>query len=389
MKEKNIICNYFFSTEVILLMKIICNASELSLACTNVSRAVASKAALPALEGILIKTAADGVELSCYNTELGIRTLQACSVEEEGAVVVNAHLFCEILRRLPDGKVEVVSDSRCYVTIAAGESRFSLMGIQAEDFPELPSVTGGFAVTLQQSMLKEMVRQTIFAAAVKGEKAVHTGVQFTVEENSLCLVAVDGVRLAVRREPISYEGEKLTFVVPARTLSEIIKLTEDDDSFISLSVGKRQIVFELLGYTFISRLLEGDFLDFRTALPKECTVSATVNTRRMLEALERTSLMGAADTKLRSPATCVLSESGIFLSSSTAIGTASDRFEADIEGTPLEIGFNNKFMIDALRVADSDECILRFNTPIAPILVEPTEGERFLYLVLPVRLRTE
>jgi len=370
-------------------MKITCDAAEFSTSCANVSRAVASKATLPALEGILLKTSGDAVELSCYNTELGIRTLQACTVEEEGAVVVNANLFCEILRRLPEGKAEITSDSRCYVTIAAGEARFSLMGIPAEDFPELPSVTGGFAVTLQQSLLKEMVRQTVFAVAVKGEKAVHTGIQFTVEENSLRMVAVDGVRLAVRKEPISYDGEVLSFVVPARTLSEIVKLTEDDGSVISISVGKRQIVFEFAGYTFISRLLEGDFLDYRTTLPKECTVSARVNTRRMLEALERTSLMGTADAKLRSPSTCVLSESGIFLSSSTAIGTASDRFEAVIEGTPLEIGFNNKFLIDALRATDSDECLLRFNTPIAPILIQPTEGEGYLYLVLPVRLRNE
>jgi len=370
-------------------MKIICDAAALALSCANVSRAVAAKAALPALEGILIDARGEGAQLSCYNTELGIRTVQPCTVEEEGSVVVNAHLFCEILRRLPEGKAEIIADSRCYVTIAAGEARFSLMGIPAEDFPELPSVTGGFAVTLQQSVLKEMVRQTVFAVAVKGEKAVHTGIQFTVEENSLRMVAVDGVRLGVRQEQISYEGELLSFVVPAKTLSEIVKLTEDDESFVSLSVGKRQIVFELAGYTFVSRLLEGDFLDYRTTLPKECTVTARVSTRRMLEALERTSLMGAADAKLRSPSTCVLSERGIFLSSSTAIGTASDRFEAVIDGTPLEIGFNNKFLIDALRATDSDECLLKFNTPIAPILIEPPEGESYLYLVLPVRLRTE
>ncbi|MDR3344995.1 MAG: DNA polymerase III subunit beta [Oscillospiraceae bacterium] len=370
-------------------MKIICDVAEFAQSCANVSRAVAAKSTLPSLEGILLKTTADGAELSCYNTELGIRTVQACAVEEEGSVVVNAHLFCEILRRLPEGRVEITADSRCYVTIAAGEARFSLMGIPADDFPELPSVTGGFAITLQQSLLKEMVRQTIFAVAVKGEKAVHTGIQFTVQDNNLRLVAVDGVRLAVRQEPISYEGEELSFVVPARTLSEIVKLTEDDDSFLSLSVGKRQIVFELAGYTFVSRLLEGGFLDYTTTLPKEYTVTARVNTRRMLEALERTSLMGTADTKLRSPSTCVLSERGIFLSSSTAIGTASDRFEAVIAGEPLEIGFNNKFLIDALRAADTDECVLRFNTPIAPIIIEPTEGEEYLYLVLPVRLRTE
>jgi DNA polymerase-3 subunit beta len=370
-------------------MRIACNAAELSFACTNAARAVAAKSTLPALEGILLRTAGEAVELSCYNTELGIRTLQPCVVEEEGAVVVNAHLFCEILRRLPEGRAEITADSRCYVTIAAGEARFSLMGIPAEDFPELPSVTGGFAVTVQQSLLKDMVRQTIFAAALKGEKQVHTGVQFTIEENSLQLVAVDGVRLAVRREPINYEGEVLSFVVPSRTLSEIVRLTDDEESFITLSVGKRQIVFELAGYTFVSRLLDGDFLDYKTTLPKECTVSARVNTRRLLEALERTSLMGAADAKLRSPATCIINESGIFLSSSTAIGTASDRCEALVEGTPIEIGFNNKFLIDALRATDDDECILRFNTPIAPILVQPTEGDNYLYLVLPVRLRTE
>ncbi|MCL2023500.1 MAG: DNA polymerase III subunit beta [Oscillospiraceae bacterium] len=369
-------------------MKITCSASELSHACSNVSRAV-GKNAIPALEGILIKTAENGIELSGYNTELGIRTVQACMVFEPGAVVVDAALFCDILRKLPDGETEISSDQRCYVTISSGDVRFSLMGIPASEFPELPSVTDGHQVEISQKVIKEMVRQTIFAVAIKGDKAVHTGIQFTIDENCLRLVAVDGVRLAVRTEQLAYDGDSLKFVVPARTLSEIIKLLGDDEGLISFSVGTRHIIFELDGYTFVSRLLDGDFLDFRTTLPKDSTVTAKVNTRRMLEALERTSLMGSADTKLRSPSTCVLSETGIFLTSSTAIGTASDRFEATIEGDTLEIGFNNKFLIDALRAADTDECVLRFNTPISPILVEPLEGDGFLYLVLPVRLRTE
>jgi DNA polymerase-3 subunit beta len=370
-------------------MQISCEVAALSLACQNVSRAVATKSTMPVMEGILMRTVSEGVELTGYNSDLGIRTVVPCSVGEEGGVVLAAHLLCDILRRMPEGTVELSSDTRQYVTICAGESRFSLMGIPAQDYPELPSVNDGHAIELQQNVLAEMVRQTIFSVSIKADRVVHTGLQFSVLPGQLQLVAVDGVRLAVRRESIPYQGEELQFVVPAKTLAEIIKITDDEEGVVSLNLGKRRIEFALQGYTFISSLLDGEFLDYKTTLPQESTVTAQVNTRRLLEALERTSLMGIADTKLRTPATCLLNEHGIALNCSTAIGTASDRFACHVEGEPLEIGFNNKFLIDALRAADSDEVRIRCNTPVAPILILPTEGESFLYLVLPVRLRTE
>ena len=229
-----------------------------------------------------------------------------------------------------------------------------------------------------------------FLGIVNKTDALATGIDVLVAKmngNELKLIAIDGFRLAVRKENIDYSGDDISFIVPAKTLSEIMKLMNEDDSTISLGVGKRHIVFEIGSYSVVSRLLEGEFLNYESAIPPKCTTRVKVNTRDMINSIDRASLI--ISEKYKSPIKCVFADNMIRLSSVTSLGTASDSVSAEIDGDDVEIGFNNKYLTDALRVADTDEVRFKLNGPISPIIILPPDGDSFLFLVLPVRIKTE
>ena len=368
-------------------MKFVCGTAELSEACLNVQRAVSTKTSIPAVEGILIKAVSGQLILTGYDLELGINTAIKATVEEEGSIIINARILCDIMRKLPGESVRFESDARLLASIVSGNAKYSLIGMSAEEYPELPSVSGGYPIVINQGVLKDMVRQTIFAVAVNDSKIVHTGVKFDIGGNILKLIAIDGFRLAVRKENIDYSGDDISFIVPAKTLSEIMKLMNDDDGTISLGVGKRHIVFEIGSYSVVSRLLEGEFLNYESAIPPKCTTRVRVNTRDMINSIDRASLI--ISEKYKSPIKCVFADNMIRLSSVTSLGTASDSVSAEIDGDDVEIGFNNKYLTDALRVADTDEVNFKLNGPVSPIIILPPEGDSFLFLVLPVRIKTE
>ncbi|HZJ78549.1 MAG TPA: DNA polymerase III subunit beta [Clostridia bacterium] len=368
-------------------MKFVCNTTVLSEACQNVQRAVSTKTSIPAVEGILIKALGNEIILTGYDLELGINTSISAKTEEGGSIIINARVLCDILRRLPDENVSFECDERYVAIIKSGEARFEIMGMPANEYPELPSVTGGFPVVLEQGVLKDMVRQTIFAVAVNDSKIVHTGIKFEISEKLIKLIAVDGFRLAIRNEVIDYSGEDLSFVVPAKTLSEVIKLLDDDSGVVALGVGKRHIVFEIGNYNIISRLLDGEFLNYKTAIPITTQTNLKVNVRGFIESIERTSLI--ITDKIKSPIRCEIDNNSIRSSSITSLGTAKDKINCEVEGEPVIIGFNNKFLTDALKVCDTDEIKMKLNGPISPILILPPSGDKFLYLVLPVRLKNE
>ena len=368
-------------------MKIICNTLELSEACQNVQRAASNKTAIPAIEGILMVAKEGTLTLTGYDLEMGITTSISAKIEEEGELVLNAHMFSETLRKLPDVNVSIDSDARHIATISCGEFESTLIGISAEEYPDLPSVSGGYPISVNQDILKDMIRKTIFSAAIKDSKIVHTGIKFEIEENHIRLIAVDGVRLAIRNENISYEGESLSFVVPAKTLSEVTKLMNDDDAVVTLGVGKRHIIFEVNGYNIISRLLDGEFLNYKAAIPSATKTVINVNTRSLIDSIDRTSLI--ITDKIKSPVKCIFGDNLIKISSITSLGTANDKISASIEGESCTIGFNNKYMLDALKVCDTDEVRIMLNGPVAPILIVPNEGDSFIFLILPVRLKNE
>lgn len=368
-------------------MKIICNTSVLAEACNIVQRGVPQKSTLPATEGIYLQAKNLQLTLTGYDLEVGITTTIECSTEAEGSIVLNARLLCDILRRLPSQSVTINCDSHNLCKITSGEAEFSLVGIPADDYPELPTVSGGIPFAIKQGILKNMVKQTIFAVAVQDIKPVHKGIKFEVENNNLRLISCDGFRLAIRNETIEYAGEDMTFVVPAKTLSEVIKLTDDDDANITFSIGKKFIYFEIGNYRIISRLLEGEFFNYKNAIPSESTTKARVNLKLILDSVERTSLL--ITSKIKSPVRCIFDDNTIRISSATSLGAATDKIPASIEGKRLEIGFNNTYLTDCLRTVDVDEVKIELSSPVSPIIVRPVEGDNFIFLIIPMRLKNE
>ncbi len=368
-------------------MKIICNTQQLSEACLNVQRAVSTKSTIPAIEGILLNADSGVLSVTGYDLEVGIHTSLNVRVEESGSIILGAKLFCDILRRLPDETVTIETDERQMAVICSGQAEYSLIGISADEYPELPAIEVDNPLIISQSLLKDMIRQTIFAVSTSDAKPVHTGIKFELTENQIRLVAVDGYRLAMRTETIIYQGDSISFVVPAKTLNEVTKLLSETEENIEIGVGKRHIIFKIENYNVISRLLDGEFLDYRAAVPASSTTTARVNTRKLTDMVDRTSLI--ITDRLKSPLRCIFSEDSIKTSCITSIGKAMDQIDANIEGARVEIGFNNRYFLDALHAADTDELRIELNGALSPMKILPPEGESFLFLVLPVRLKSE
>ncbi|MCH5197505.1 MAG: DNA polymerase III subunit beta [Oscillospiraceae bacterium] len=368
-------------------MRIVCETAKLTDVCLNVQRCIPNKSVMPHLEGILIKTEGENsIELSGFDLDLGITKKMEVSVEREGAVVLNAKTFCEILRHLPEDTVYIDCDEKNICSIKSGEVEYTVISVDPDEYPELPKITEEKPFTVSKKVLKNMIKQTIFAVSVDDSKTVHRGIKFEITSGQIRLIALDGFRLAIRTEFTEYGGPDLSFIVPAKTLSEIIKFIDDEDEFISVSIGRRHIIFNINGYCIISRLLEGEFLDYRSAVPTAKSTVVRVNTSNMIECIERASII--ITEKMKSPIKFIFDEDLIKLSAVTALGSASDKIRASIDGKRTEIGFNNRFILDALRSCDSDEILINLNGSVAPAVILPTDGESFLYLILPVRIKT-
>ncbi len=367
-------------------MNITCQRAELQTAVLNISRVVATKSPIPALEGILFKATETSIFLCGYDLNLGITTEIPAVVREEGAVIFSGKLFGDIIRSLPDNEVTVTVDEKFIASIRSGESEFHIVGIAASEYPDIPSVSGGTEFSIPQPTLKSMIRQTLFAVSTSDSKPIHTGAKFDIKNRTLRVVAVDGCRLAMRSEAINCD-EVTDFVVPGRTLGEALKLMEGDDGDVQIGVGRRHIVMNVGNYAVISRLLEGDFLDFDKSIPRGARFDITVPTRRFIEAVERMSLV--VSERLKSPIHCKITGGEIRFSCETAIGTAADRFAIEPVDDEIEIGFNYRYLLDAFRAAETDEVRVQIIQNNAPVKILPKEGDSFLFLVLPVMLKAK
>ena len=367
-------------------MRIICNRQELTTAISNAQHAVSSKSTIPALEGILLSAENGALTICGYDLEIGITTKIPAMIEENGSIVLNARLFSDIVRRLPEEQVFIHADEKNMTVITSGQSEFTIIGIPSEEYPEMPVITDSESISLNHSVLKNMIRQTIYAIASEDVKSpIYTGTLFEIEENTIKLISVDGIRLAIRKEILQEKmPEFMKFVVPGKTLMEVMKLLKEDDTKISIRVGKRHIIFEIGDYIVLSRLLEGDFLDYKAVIPKENKTTIIVNTRIFTESVERVSLL--INDRRKIPIRCLFENNEIRLSCETEIGRANDQFKAEIDGENVEMGFNNKYLLDALKNTEDDEVRVELNGPFSPMKIVPKEGESFIYLVLPVRL---
>ena len=367
-------------------MKFSCEKALLQAAISTTSRAVSPKSSIPALEGILLEAGSD-LRLTGYNLETGIRTIVPADIREEGTLVLGARLFGEIVRKLPDDIVTFQSENYM-VNIKCGMSEFNILGTDPEEFPELPTVEYQNSLILPQSRLKAMISQTLFAVSDNESRPIHTGSLFEVDSEGLTIVSVDGYRLALRHESIDKKegAETFSFVVPGAALSEVEKICSDVDEPASVTQGARHVMFKVGDTMLVSRRLEGEFLAYRQAIPRNNTIHVEGDTRALISSIDRVSLI--ISDKLKSPLRCVFDSNLLKISTKTALGDAYDECPLSGDGGGLEIGFNNKYLMDALKAAPADKVRLELTTGVSPCVILPTEGEEnFLYMVLPVRLK--
>lgn len=365
-------------------MKIICNTSILAEAVMNVQKAVMTKTAMPILEGILFTADEKGVKLTGYDLEIGIETVIEADVIEEGSVIINAKTFCDIIRHIPYDKIIFETDDKLQCKIYCGDIEYYMTGISPKDYPELPVIINGKDIDISQKILKDMIKKTIFSVAVNDVRVIHKGIKFEIKPGEIRLVAIDSHRIAIRKEFIEYNGEELSFVVPAKTMGEIMKLIPEGDGFIKIGLGRRHILFEINGYTIISRLLEGEFMKYESIIPTNYNTVVRTKSKDMISSVERVALI--ITDRFKAPLKLEFRENELKISTATALGTANDKLEVSVDGNDIEIGIQSRYILDALRAGEEEEILIGMVSPTNPVCIIPTTGESFLYLILPVRL---
>ena len=367
-------------------MRFTCEKSMLVAGLNIAGRTVAQKSSLSVIEGILCR-AGHGLSLTGYNMETAITYQIEAEVTDPGECILPAKLFGDIVRRLPEGPVTVLVDENFKVSIRAGYASFTISAENAEDYPELPDVSTGRAIRIPQNKLKELISGTIFAVSENQGRPIHTGVKFEVEEDKISAIAVDGFRLARRtwhaESPI---GRTLSFVVPAQGLKEVEKILVDSEDDAAFTLGPKHILVEMGPATLVCRLLEGDFLDWRKVVPTNCPVKLCAHVSDLSSSIERVGLI--VSEKYKSPVRCVFGNQILQLRTNTTIGAAEDRCAIAGDGKELEIGFNVRYLADALRVIPSEEVCLELTNGLSPIVLTPVDEKYdFSYMVLPVRIK--
>ena len=366
-------------------MKFTCEKALLVSAISVAGRTVAAKSAIPCLEGILLR-AGVGVQLTGFNLETGITVKVGASVTEAGLCVMPARLFFDIVRKLPDDIVTIEVDDKLQVSIRGGASSFKITAMDAEDYPDLPDVNGANGISMPQSALREMIGGTIFSVSENQARPIHTGCLMEVRDETITMVAVDSFRLARRtwhsETPL---GQELKFVVPATGLREVEKILADTDEPVVFTLGTKHILFQIGDATLVCRILEGEFIDWRRVVPTNCPIKLTANVAELTSSIERVSLI--VSEKIKSPVRCVFGENTADFRTTNTIGSAHDTCDIAGNGGELEIGFNCRYLLDALRAVPSEEVMLELQNGLSPIVFTPVdEKKNFAYMVLPVRL---
>lgn len=353
----------------------------------KMQKIVGSKSSMPVLEGILLSAEKGLLTLSSYNLEMGMKKEIYASCEVEGDVVINARLLSDILRKLRGIDVEIECDDRLVCHIRSGEAVFDIMGMEANDFPEMPSLTDGENLKIEGEDFCEMVKGTIFAVSqIEGTRPILTGINISVKDGVLQFVAIDGYRLAIRRKKINLENE-IEFIVSGKALNEVVKLIDENADEIEIKVGKRLIMFKISGYVFISRLLEGEFVNFEKIIPSECKQSTTVNCDEMIDSVERVSLL--INDTFSTPIRCTFGKDELIISCATALGRAKEKMNISLEGSEFEMGLNSRYLLDALKACENEKITFKFNGANAGVTITPAdeENKELLYLIMPMRLK--
>lgn len=367
-------------------MKLVCSKINLLTGVQIVSKAVPSKTTMSILECILIDATQGQIKLTANDMEIGIETVIEGEVVEKGIIALDAKIFSDIVRKLPDSDITIETDSSFKTTITCEKAKFNIIGKSGEDFSYLPEIERNDSIVVSQFTLKEVVRQTIFSIADNDNNKLMTGELFEINEDELKVVSLDGHRISIRKIKLknSYENKKV--VVPGKTLSEVSKiLSGDTDKDVNIFFTDKHVLFEFDQTIVVSRLIEGEYFRIEQMLSSDYETKVRVNKRELLDCIDRATLLIKEGDK--KPIIINITDQDMELKINSTVGSMDESMDIQKSGKDLMIGFNPKFMIDALRVIDDEEIDMYLVNPKAPCFIKDAE-EQYIYLILPVNFTT-
>ena len=366
-------------------MKLICSKSNLLHGVNIVSKAVPTRTTMAILECILIDASANEIKLTAKDMELGIETKIEGEIAERGVIALDAKIFSEIVRKLPDSDVTIETDASFKTTITCEKAKFNIVGKSGDDFSYIPYIERNEPIVMSQFTLKEVIRQTIFSIADNDNNKLMTGELFEIEENDLKVVSLDGHRISIRNIELKNNYSHKKVVVPGKTLQEVSKIlpgsAEDE---VSIFLTDNHIVFEFENTTVVSRLIEGEYFKIEQMLSSDYETKVKINKRELLDCIDRATLLVKEGDK--KPIIMNITDGTMELKINSFIGSMNEDIDIAKEGKDILIGFNPKFFIDALRVIDEEEVTLYMVNPKAPCFIKDDEGT-FIYLILPVNFK--
>jgi DNA polymerase III subunit beta len=363
-------------------MKVICSKENLIEGINIVQKAVSTKTTLPILEGILLE-AGDQFKLTGNDLEIGIECYVEADIKEPGSIVINSRMFGEIVRRLPDSEILLDVKENNIVIIECDNSLFEIKGIAATGFPALPSIEKDNGLKINQKLIRDMIKQTIFAVSMDENRPILTGSLIEHKNNRLTFISIDGFRLAMRTHTVENNDMDKSVVVPGKTLNEISKIMQPIDDDITVYSTKNQILFDMGRCKVVSRLLEGEYLNYKGILPQDHETRIRINTKDILASFERASLIITTEER-RFPVKLNIYDDMLVINSNTEVGTVREELKLDMEGSKVDIAFNPRYFIEALRVIEDENIDIYFTSNIGPCTIRPVQGDAFAYLILPI-----
>ena len=374
-------------------MKFICYKDKIIKALNSVVKGVASKTTKPILEGILIQTNDKEIKLTTYDLELGIEYTMECDVKEQGSTVVNAMMFTEIIRKLPDSEINININENNLLTIECEGALYKLATMNPDEFPELPKIEIENSIELEQSALKNMIKKTIFAVSTEENRPIFTGCLFEIKNNKLNIVAIDGFRLALRTINLPVQVNDFKAVIPAKSLNEVNKILEDSFEPVKIGISKNQAVFEMENCKIVTRILDGEFLNYASVIPENWQTRIRVEKNSLQNSFERISLISSSsiEKEKKYPVKIKIEVGKVTISCTNQTGDAKEEIYTETEGKDLEIGVNPKYFLDALKVIEDEEIFISFGTSISPCVIKPIDetSRNYTYMILPIRMKEE
>ena len=364
-------------------MKIIILKQDLLEAINIVQKAIMAKATLPVLEGIYIE-ADEKLKLIGNNFDFAIEYNLETDILEKGSIVINARMFGDIIRKLPDAPVSIEVSENNIVKIECLNSYFEIKGMDSSSYPLPPAYKNDISFTISQTSLKDLIRQTIFAVGSDENRKIMTGSLIEVENGEIKIVALDGFRMAVSNSIIK-EDVSFKVVVPGKNMNEILRILETSDEYLTVSLSGNIISFVFNNCRISSNILDGEFMNYTSYIPTKFETVITVNTKDLIDSLERASLITSDDK--RYPVKFSINENDMLVSSTADVGISKEQIKIENNGSPLMIGFNPRYFIDALKVISDEEIKISFTSSIGPCIITAIDHDKYLYLILPVRIR--